>query len=159
LNLPAPTLKGTPEDLPKGPNIDSPTEKPAVVMVQKGAKNVAQGKPVTSSVAPFNGELSQITDGKKEAFDSDAVEVKKGPQWVQIDLGAEHTISAVAMWHDHRYIQVMHDVIIQVSNDPEFKTGVVTLFNNDADNSAGQGVGKDREYFELNQGRIVDGKD
>jgi hypothetical protein len=35
---------------------------------------------------------------------------------------------------------------------------VTTLFNNDVDNSAGQGVGTDREYFETNQGRIIAGK-
>ena len=33
-------------------------------MVSSGAKNVALGKTVTSSVKPFTGELSQITDGK-----------------------------------------------------------------------------------------------
>ena len=52
----------------------------------------------------------------------------------------------------------MHDVIVQVSDDPEFKTGVTTLFNNDTDNSSGLGVGKDREYFETRYGKIVDGK-
>src|ERR1041385_5699843 len=62
------------------------------------------------------------------------------------------------MWHDHRYVQAMHDVILQVSDDPEFKTGVTTLYNNDTDNSAGLGVGTDREYFELQFGRVVAGK-
>jgi hypothetical protein len=47
---------------------------------------------------------------------------------------------------------------VQVSDDPEFKTGVTTLFNNDKDNVAGQGVGTDREYFETQMGKIVDGK-
>jgi len=59
------------------------------------------------------------------------------------------------MWHDHRYVFVMRDVILQVSNDPEFKEGVTTLYNNDLDNSAGLGVGTDREYFELEFGRVV----
>ena len=158
LKLPSPTLKGTPEDLPKGPNIEQPPDKPPIFMVPKGVKNVALGKPVTSSVAPFNGDLSQVTDGKKEPIDSDAVEFKKGPQWIQVDLGQPYAIYAIAMWHDNRYIQVMHDVIVQVSNDPEFKTGVETLFNNDVANVAGQGVGKDREYFETQMGKIVDGK-
>jgi len=159
LELPAPTLKGTPEDLPSGPNIEPLSEvPPPPFMVPKGVKNLAAGKPVTSSVKPFTGELSQITDGKKEATDDDAVEMKKGTQWVQIDLGESYPIYAIAMWHDHRYIQVMHDVIVQVSDDPEFKTGVTTLFNNDTDNSSGLGVGTDREYFETFRGRIVDGK-
>src|SRR5688572_26917628 len=159
LALPAPTLKGTPEDLPVGPNIEPLSDKPPVpVQIAKGAKNVAVGKTVTSSVKPFTGEVSQVTDGKKEAFDYDSVEMKKGAQWVQVDLGESFVIHAIAMWHDHRYIQVMHDVIVQVSDDPEFKTGVTTLFNNDTDNSTGVGVGTDREYFETHNGRVVDGK-
>ena len=56
-------------------------------------------------------------------------------------------------WHDHRYVQAMHDVIIQVSDDPEFKQSVTTLFNNDTDNSTGLGPGTDREYFETAEGR------
>jgi hypothetical protein len=159
LELPAPTLKGTPEQLPTGPNIEANSDKaPAALMIASGAKNVALGKTVTSSVKPFTGELSQIADGKKEAFDYDTVEMKKGAQWVQIDLGEAYAIQAIALWHDHRYIQVMHDVIVQVSDDPEFKTGVTTLFNNDTDNSSGLGVGTDREYFERHFGRVIDGK-
>lgn len=159
LQLPAPTLKGTPEQLPTGPNIEANSDKPAsTVMISKGAKNVALGKSVTTSVNPFTGEASQITDGKKEAFDYDTVEMKKGVHWVQVDLGEVFNIQAIAIWHDHRYIQVMHDVIIQTSDDPEFKTGVTTLFNNDTDNTAGLGVGTDREYFERHFGRIFDGK-
>ncbi len=159
LKFPAHTLKGTPEDLPSGPNVEPLTDTaPAPLQVPKGVVNVALGKPVTSSVKPFTGELSQITDGKKDAFDDDAVEMKKGVQWVQVDLGQSFAIEAIAVWHDHRYIQALRDVIVQVSDDPEFKTGVTTLYNNDSDNSAGQGVGTDREYFENHFGRAMAGK-
>jgi len=159
LKLPAPTLKGTPEDLPAAPNLEPLPEKPRPpFLTAKGVKNVALGKPVTSSVKPFSGELSQVTDGKKEAFDYDAVEMKKGTQYVQVDLGEPYAIYAIVMWHDHRYIQVMHDVIVQVSDDPEFKNNVTTVYNNDVDNSSGLGVGTDREYFETHEGRIVDAK-
>jgi hypothetical protein len=158
LQLPGPTMKGTPSALPAGPRIEPLSDKPpAPFMVPKGVTNLAAGKPVTSSATPFNGQLSQITDGKKEASDEDAVEFKKGTQWVQVDLGRSFPIYAIAIWHDHRYLQIMHDVIVQVSNDPEFKTAVTTLFNNDADNSSGQGIGLDREYFETNQGRVIAG--
>jgi hypothetical protein len=158
LTLPDPTLKGTPEDLPQAPNIEPIPDKPAPFMVPAGVKNVALGKTVTSSDAPFDGQLSQITDGKKDPVDSDAVEFKKGLKWVQVDLGADYNLYAIALWHDHRYIQVMHCVIVQVSDDPDFKTGVTTLFNNDKDNIAGFGIGPDREYFETNRGKIVDAK-
>ncbi|MGC3957106.1 MAG: discoidin domain-containing protein [Verrucomicrobiota bacterium] len=160
LQLPAPTLKGTPEQLPSGPNIEANSDKaPAAMQISKGAKNVALGKPATTSVKPFSETQPEaITDGKKEAFDYDTVEMKKGTQWVQVDLGEAYKIEAIAIWHDHRYIQTMHDVIVQVSDDPEFKTGVTTLFNNDTDNSSGLGVGTDREYFERHWGRVFDGK-
>jgi hypothetical protein len=159
LKWPLPTLKGTPDDLPSGPNIDPPSDiAPIPLQVPKGVKNVAAGKVVSSSVSPFFGELSQVTDGKKEAFDDDAVEMKKGTQWIQVDLGAPHAIHAVVMWHDHRYIQAVRDVVLQASNDPEFKSGVTELYNNDTDNSSGLGVGTDREYFEMKFGRAVAAK-
>ncbi|HOQ88675.1 MAG TPA: hypothetical protein PLX03_00915, partial [Candidatus Hydrogenedentes bacterium] len=50
------------------------------------------------------------------------------------------------------------DVIVQVSDDPEFKEGVKTLYNNDIDNSAGLGVGQDKEYIENYKGRLIDAK-
>ena len=159
LDLPLHTLKGTPENLPAGSNIEPVSDvAPPSIEVPKGVTNVALGKTVTSSVAPYLGELSRITDGKKEAVDDDAVEFRKGTQWVQVDLGQSFAIHAIAMWHDHRYVQVMHDVILQVSDDPEFKSGVTTLFNNDTDNSSGLGVGTDREYFEMQFGRVVAAK-
>jgi len=159
LELPAPTLKGTPEQLPEGPNIEPNSDKPRpAFLAPKGVKNVGLGKTVTTSVKPFTGELEQLTDGKKEAFDYDTLEMKKGAQWIQVDLGAPYTLEAIAIWHDHRYIQVMHDVIIQASDDPEFKTGVTTLYNNDTDNTSGLGVGTDREYFERHFGRVFDAK-
>jgi NedA-like, galactose-binding domain len=159
LKLPEPTLQGTPEDLPKGPNIEPlPTRPRPPFLVPKGVQNVALNKPVTGSVAPFTGDFKQITDGKKEPIDSDAVEMKRGTQWVQVDLGRPYAIYAIVVWHDHRYIQVTHDVIVQVSDDPTFKTGVQTLFNNDTDNSSGVGMGTDREYFETNQGKLIDAK-
>jgi len=159
LDLPAPTLKGTPEQLPSGPNIEANSDKPAAaLLVPAGVKNIALNKPARTSVSPFSGEATQLTDGQKEAFDYDTVEMKKGTQWVQVDLGQSFPLQAIALWHDHRYIQVVHDVIVQVSDDPEFKTGVTTLFNNDTDNSSGLGVGTDREYFERHFGRVLDGK-
>jgi hypothetical protein len=159
LSFPAPTLKGTPEDLPKNDLIEATPEKPPVVMVEKGVKNVAKGKTVTSSVPPFTGDLKQITDGQKDATDADAVEFKKGVQWIQVDLGKSYPISAIAMWHDHRYIQVMHGIIVQVSDDAEFKTGVTTIFNNDRENTSSQGVGTNKEYFETYQGKVIEVKD
>lgn len=156
--LPKPTVKGTPGGVQELPNAEPIPDKLPVFLVPRGVTNVALGKPVTSSVPPFTGELSQITDGKMEPDDSDAVEFKKGPQWVQVDLGASFPLYALVVWHDHRYPQVMKSVVFQVSDDPAFKDKVTILFNNDTENAVGQGVGTDREYFETQFGKIIDAK-
>ena len=50
------------------------------------------------------------------------------------------------------------DAVVRVADDPDFITGVQTLFNNDVDNSSGLGVGKDLSYIETAEGKLVDGK-
>ena len=46
----------------------------------------------------------------------------------------------------------------EVSDDPEFGVGVKTIFNNDHDNSARLGMGKDLEEIEVEQGHLIDAK-
>ncbi len=157
LKLPMPTLKGTPDDLPKGPNIEPLSEKPRpAFMAPKGVRNVALNKKVSGSDKnPINGELSQITDGSKEAFDDQAVEMRRGVQWVQIDLGEVCDVHALVIWHDHRLVQVFRSVVVQAADDPDFITNVKTLFNNDTENAAGLGIGSDKQYFETQEGKLV----
>src|SRR5690606_33118173 len=83
------------------------------------------------------------------------VELGEGLQWVQIDLGAPAEIHAIALWHYHAQARAYHDVIVQLSDDPEFKSGGVTVFNNDHDNSAKMGKGSDPAYVETNKGRVT----
>ena len=157
LKLPMPTLKGTPDDLPKGPNIEPPTEKlrPAF-LAPKGAANVALRKKVASSDKnPVNGELSQVTDGEKEAFDEQVVEMRRGVQWVQVDLGEVCEVYAIVVWHDHRWLQVFRNVVVQAADDPDFIQNVTLLFNNDTENAAGLGIGSDKQYFEGREGRLI----
>jgi hypothetical protein len=49
-------------------------------------------------------------------------------------------------------------VVVQVSDDAEFKKDVKTVFNNDQDNSSALGAGKDLEYFETQYGKRIDAK-
>jgi len=159
IKLPKPVFPGTPKDIPAGTTVEKPSGKPRPIpMVPKGTVNLALKKKVTSSKAPFGGLLEIITDGEKEAKDETAVELKPGLQWVQVDLGAVSQLFYIVFWHFHQEPVVFHDVIVQVSNDPAFIDGVTTLFNNDQDNSAGLGIGKDREYFETSEGRQVDAR-
>ena len=161
IKLPAPTLKGTPDDLPEGPNIEPLTEKPRPVFLAPiGTRNVALNKRVTSSDRnPIFGEVAQITDGNKEAFDDQVVEMRKGVQWVQIDLREVCDIYALVVWHDHRVLQVFRSVVVQAADDPNFIENVTVLFNNDTENRAGLGIGFDRQYFETLQGKLIQVKD
>lgn len=159
IELPKPMFVGTPQPA-QVPNLEKPLNKPrAPFLAPVGTKNVARGKKVTSSdEMPIIGELSYITDGDKEAADGSYVELGPFKQYVTIDLGAKYEIYAVVVWHYHKQALVYYDVVVQISNDPDFISDVKTIFNNDIDNSSGLGVGKDMHYVETNEGKLIDAK-
>jgi len=161
LELPAPMTVGTPENISGVENLIPPLGKPRPVpLAPEGVKNLAFGKPVTSSeMEPIMGELEMIVDGDKNATDNSIVELGPFKQWVQIDLEAKYDIYAVALWHYHKAHRVYFDVVVQVSNDPDFITDVKTIFNNDMDNSLGLGVGKNKHYVETAEGLLIETKD
>jgi hypothetical protein len=135
------------------------TEDRPPFLAPAGTTNVALGKPVTSSDPdPVIGDVSMITDGDKEAADGSFVELAPLLQHVTIDLEAVYEIFAIAVWHYHQQPQVYFDVIVQVADDCNFLKNVRTLFNNDIDNSAGLGPGKDMHYVETHQGELIDAK-
>jgi len=156
--LPQPAFVGTPKDLPAGMNVDSgKLAKP--LLIPKDAVNIAPKATITTSDAKASPRmLTKITDGDKEARDASVVLLRKGPQYVQFDLGSDFELYALVIWHAHDTPKVYHDVIVQVADDAEFTKNVRTLFNNDKENAIGRGVGTDREYFETNEGKTVDAK-
>jgi hypothetical protein len=160
LKLPIPAFMGTPTEIPMSEHLEKPSEKPrAPFMAPKGVQNVALKKKVTSSdKSPITGSLDLVTDGDKESTDTSFVELHRRLQWVQIDLEQPSSLYAVLIWHAHNTPQVYRDVIVQVSDDPDFTADVKTIYNNDYDNSAGLGVGSDKEYFENYEGRLIDAK-
>lgn len=161
IKLPIPVFQGTPpENMNLGPNVEPYSDEPRPpFLAPEGTINVAKGKKVTSSVPnPITGTLDMIVDGNKEAVDDALVELRRGLQWVQIDLEKPTKIYAILIWHDHSTYMVFHDVIVQVADDPDFTKNVRTLFNNDYDNSAGLGIGRDKEYWETYQGKLIDAK-
>jgi hypothetical protein len=159
IELPKPMFVGTPQDT-RVENLEKPLGKPRPpFLAPAGTTNVALEKPVASSdEEPIIGEIEMITDGDKEAADGSYVELAPFVQHVTIDLEAMHEIYAIVMWHYHKQAQVYYDVVVQVADDPDFITNVRTLFNNDIDNSAGLGVGKDMHYTETNEGKLIDAK-
>lgn len=157
LKLPKPMFVGTPRNI-RSPNLEKITgKKRRPFYVPKGTELLSLDKPVTGSdTEPVIGELEFVTDGEKSGEEGYYVELGPGVQHVQIDLEGSYHLHAILMWHYHSQARVYRDVIVQVADDPDFITGVKTLFNNDHDNSSGLGVGKDKEYIEVNEGRLID---
>ena len=160
IKLPKPMFQGTPKNIKPSATLEKFHDRPRPkFFVPEGTINLAAGKKVTSSdMAPIVGELSLITDGDREGSDGSFVELAPEKQWVQIDLAKAADIYAVVVWHYHAEGRVYHDVIVQVSDDPEFQKGVVTIFNNDFDNSSKLGVGKNLEYIDEFRGKLIDAK-
>jgi NedA-like, galactose-binding domain len=159
LKLPKPMFIGTPTNI-KSANLEAVTGKSrGPFMVPAGTKLLSAKRPVTSSdSAPVIGELDMVNDGEKEGGDGYFIELGPGKQWVQIDLGASYALHAILVWHYHSQARVYRDVVVQVSDNKDFLKGVQTIFNNDHDNSSGLGVGKDKEYIEVAEGRLIDPK-
>ena len=159
LKLPKPMFVGTPTNI-RSANLEVITGKSrGPFYVPKGTVLLSAKKKVTSSdMQPVIGELDMVTDGEKAGGDGYFIELGPGPQWVQIDLGASHPLYAILAWHYHSQARVYRDVIVQVSDDAAFKTGVTTVFNSDHDNTSKLGAGKEKEYIEVAEGRLIDPK-
>ncbi|MDB4384892.1 discoidin domain-containing protein [Opitutaceae bacterium] len=158
LEFPPPKVTSTPAPI-KLPHLEAPNTPPPVIKIPAEVTNVAAGKTVTSSDEwPIIGELDMITDGDKESEDGYYVELGEMQQWVQVDLEAKTEIYGIGIWHYHAQPRAYLDVIIQVSDDAEFASGVTTIFNNDHDDSSSMGRGSDPAYIEKNHGRLIPGK-
>ena len=160
LELPAPAFKGKPKDLRIGPNVEPLSDKPrAPMMVPPDLQNLAPGSSVTCSDRNISADnLAKITDSDKEAYDRCIIYLRKGTQWVQMDFGSPQEFFALAIWHAHDMPKIYHDVMVRVSDDPNFIKNVRTVFNNDPDNSSGLGAGTNREYVETYEGKLINAK-
>jgi hypothetical protein len=159
IDLPKPLFSGTPRPITVSNLEPQQAGSPAPLMVPVGTILLSRNKPVTASdSSPVIGDLTLVTDGDKSGDEGSYVELGPGVQWVQVDLGAADRLAAVAVWHYHSQARVYHAVVVQASNDPAFKTGVTTLFNNDDTNLDGLGKGADYAYVETYRGRVIDAK-
>jgi hypothetical protein len=160
LKLPAPGFKGTPKDVPLSSYVEPLSDKPRpAMMVPPGLTNLALGAKLSCSDKNVTADtLDKVRDGDKEASDQSIIFLRKGTQYIQMDLGGVNEIFAIAIWHAHNSAKVYRDVIVQISDDPDFVDKVRTIFNNDQDNSSGLGAGTDREFFETFEGKLIDAK-
>ncbi len=160
LDLPAPAFKSIPKNLQLSPNVEPLSGKPRLpMMVPPGLENVALSSTFTSSDRNVTrANLDKLSDGDKAASDQSVIFLRKGTQWVQVDLGSLGEIFALVIWHAHNTPKIYHDVIVQVADNPDFTKNVRTVFNNDSDNSSGLGVGTQREYVETYEGKLINAK-
>jgi len=157
LKLPAAKDAGTPKNIPAGSTVDLSAKPQPPLLIPKDAVNVAPGKKIICSDKNATaGNLGKLTDGDKEAEESSILLLHKGLQWVQFDLGSPHEVYAIVVWHAFDTPKIYRSVIVQAADDSDLTENVHTLFNNDQENSAGLGIGADRQYFESNQGKIID---
>lgn len=158
VDFPPPWTEGTPFPLPR---LSVPYElwpkAPPIGVAPTGWANLALHQPVTSSdPEPIIGSLTLVNDGEKSIGEGYYVELMDGPHWVQIEMEEESTVYVVWLWHSAgRDNLLCHDVVVEISSDPEFRTGVTQVFNNDYDNSSGHGLGRDAPYLESNYGKVI----
>ncbi|MDP6636800.1 MAG: discoidin domain-containing protein [Phycisphaerae bacterium] len=155
IRYPKPVPGSTPKPM-KEPNICiTSLKRPKAPMMPAGTVNIALGKPVTSNeTLPVVGDLEMVTDGDKNGEDGHNVDVGFGRKWVQIDLQSACSVSAIGVWHFHGEARAYRDVVVHISNDPEF-IEYETVFNSDHDNSSGLGLGEDMGYVETYHGKFM----
>ena len=154
--FPKPMFVGTPVAAMR-PNLEKSRQPRLSFKAPEGTELISGDATVSSSdPAPIIGDLEMITDGDKDGADGSYIELGPGKQWVQIDLGEAREVWAVLLWHFHKSARAYDDVIVQVSDDAAFASGVETVFNNDHDNSSGFGVGEEPAWVETNHGRIIE---
>ena len=155
--LPKPMFVGTPQDT-RVDNLEKPLGKPRPpFLAPEGTTNLALNMALSGGdEEPIIGDIEMITDGDKEAADGSYVELGPFVQYITVDLEKECEIYAIVVWHYHKQPRVYFDVVAQVSNDADFISDVKTVFNNDMDNSAGLGIGKDKHYVETSEGKLID---
>ena len=160
IKLPAPAFKGTPKDIQLSSYVEPLSDKPRPpMMVPPGLKNIAPGAKITCSDKNATSDaLAKLTDGDKEASEQSIIYLRKGTQWVQMDFGSTQELFALVIWHAHNSAKVYHAVVVQVADDQDFVQNVKTIFNNDQENKSGLGVGTDREYFEIHEGKLINAK-
>jgi hypothetical protein len=158
IDFPPELIEGTPKAM-SVPNLVQAPDKAPQFLVPAGTTLLSKAKKVTSSDDnPIIGSLDLITDGDKQAGEGYFVELLEGPHWVQIDLEKSAAVHGVWIWHYHSQKRAYKGVVVQISDDPTFKTGVTTVYNNDYEDASKLGKGSDNPYVESRFGLIVDGK-
>ena len=101
----------------------------------------------------FIGQDERLFDGVIDSASPNHINVGDHRRFIVIDLGDTYMVDGLNVWRYYRDVRQYRDVVYQLSTVSNFSSDVTTVFNNDADNSAGQGAGSDPEYRELPEGQ------
>ena len=136
----------------------------------EGPVNLALNKTVTVGGGASEVGANLITDGKiangwENSYMYRTVaesENKESKPYVQIDLGASYNVGQIryvgVLTPDYpRYLNTSHNMVFQVSNDPNFADeSTKTVFNTDKNNYFGFGKGTDTEEASMMGGRLIE---
>jgi hypothetical protein len=151
-----PTNTPTRTNTPIGPtntptNTSVPTNTPTKTNTPTGGgTNLALGK-IATGASLVNPAF--ITDGDKSNSNNFGG-LDFGVRSIVIDLGQNFNLTKINVWHYFADARTYHDVIVQVSTVSDFSTKT-TVFNNDTNNSAGQGTGTNAENAESSAGKTI----
>jgi hypothetical protein len=90
--------------------------------------DIANGKTaITTSSTPLSGSTTLLTDGSTSS--SPYINLNTGTQWIQVDLGASYSLSAVKLWHYWQDGRTYGSVQVKVSTNGLFSGEETTVFN------------------------------
>lgn len=140
--------------------VDEIRFRPPVILAPPECILLSRDKVVTCSPgALLSGALEQITDGDKGHEKDSLVTLRGGPQWIQVDLCTTSAIYALALWHVRDKADMFRNVVIHASDDPQFESGVLVLFDNTTANPGSSACdGRDLPYMEHNFGLTIDAR-
>jgi hypothetical protein len=158
LQIPEPGYTSSPLPVLAVPNFELSPGRQESFDAPPGLGNIARSATVSSSDGcPLSGFLDRVNDGLNSPdFAEHGLELSAGQQWICLDLHQPTELHAVVVWHRYDMPAAYEDVLVEASDSPTFEPARTTiLYNNDADNSLGRGVGRDPVYLETNLGRII----
>ena len=112
---------------------------------------LATGATVTG-VTARRGRASRVNDGVIATGSANRATLT-GTSAV-LDLDGQYYINGLTVWHAFGDTRTYTDVIFEVADNDQFTNSTI-VFNNDADDSLGQGAGTDAAYRESSAGKPV----
>ncbi len=112
--------------------------------------NLARNAQITAPFGAVNSD--KLQDGE---LGSESANLGQELKNVTFDLGSVHLIDGLNVRHNAQGNRTYEDVIYQLSSKADFSDIESTPFNNDTNNSPGQGAGNDSEFLATSSGHSV----